>query len=79
MKDQVELGKRAGFLRNMCRRLCRSEYGMSYKAIWKAKIPLKIKKIMWLAMQDAILTKYNLLRRHWQGNKPVPSALKKKP
>ena len=78
MKDQVELGKRAGFLRNMCRHLCRSEYGMSYKAIWKAKIPLKIKNFMWLAMQDAILTKDNRSLCHWQGHEACAFCTEKK-
>lgn len=36
--------------------------------IWKAKMPLKIKIFMWLAKQDVILTKDNLLRKKWKGD-----------
>jgi hypothetical protein len=34
----------------------------------KAKIPEKIKKIMWLLEQKAVLTKDNMIRRKWQGS-----------
>lgn len=37
--------------------------------IWRAKIPLKIKIFIWLIQQNAILTKDNLIRRNWKGNK----------
>jgi hypothetical protein len=36
--------------------------------VWKAKIPEKIKKIMWLIAQKAILTKDNMVRKKWKGN-----------
>jgi len=39
-----------------------------FKHIWKAKLPYKIKIFMWLVENDAILTKDNLLRRHWVGD-----------
>jgi hypothetical protein len=39
------------------------------KMLWKAKLPLKIKIFMWLIKQGAILTKDNLTRRNWQGDK----------
>lgn len=34
-----------------------------------AKVPLKIKFFMWLIQHNAILTKDNLLKRKWQGDK----------
>ena len=37
------------------------------RQLWKAKIPLKIKIFMWLTLQNAILTKDNLLKRKWKG------------
>jgi len=39
-----------------------------FKHIWKAKLPYKIKIFMWLVENDAILTKDNLLHRHWVGD-----------
>jgi hypothetical protein len=39
------------------------------KRLWEAKIPLKIKIFMWLIHGNAILTKDNLSRRNWQGDK----------
>jgi hypothetical protein len=37
--------------------------------IWKANLPLKIKIFMWLVSQNVILTKDNLIKRKWKGNK----------
>lgn len=37
--------------------------------IWKSKIPLKIKIFIWLIQHNAILTKDNLIRKKWKGNK----------
>jgi hypothetical protein len=45
--------------------LTKDDSGSSYKRIWKAKIPAKIKTFMWLIEQGAILTKDNMLRRNW--------------
>ena len=42
--------------------------GVNNKQLWKAKLPLKIKIFMWLTLQNAILTKDNLLKRKWKGN-----------
>ena len=46
--------------------------------IWKAKIPYKIKIFTWLLEKNAILTKYNLIRRKWLGIPPVSSVIKLK-
>jgi hypothetical protein len=35
---------------------------------WKAKIPLKIKFILWYLKRGVILTKDNLVRRKWMGD-----------
>lgn len=48
--------------------LCCNEYGPKLKNLWKAKVPLKIKIYMWLVLQDAILTKDNLIKRKWKGD-----------
>jgi hypothetical protein len=34
-----------------------------HKKIWKGKIPSKIKIFLWLVMNNAILTKDNLIKR----------------
>jgi len=39
-----------------------------FKHIWKAKILYKIKIFMWLVENNAILTKDNLICRHWVGD-----------
>ena len=37
--------------------------------IWKLKLPLKIKVFMWYLYKGVVLTKDNLVRRQWQGDK----------
>jgi len=49
--------------------LCKNDYGHNNNKIWKAKLPIKIKIFLWLVCQNAILTKYNLCKRKWKGNK----------
>jgi hypothetical protein len=39
------------------------------KKLWEAKLPMKIKIFMWLMHENAILTKDNLSRRNWHGDK----------
>jgi len=39
------------------------------KHLWKLKMPLKIKIFMWYLKRGVILTKDNLIRRNWNGNK----------
>lgn len=36
--------------------------------IWKMKMPLKIKIFMWYMKKGIVLTKDNLVKRHWQGS-----------
>jgi len=55
-------------VRSMYNALTRSDAGIYHKMLWKGKIPTKIKIFMWLLMNDAILTKDNLLKRKWQGD-----------
>lgn len=56
-------------LKSLYDHLFMSEPRFPNKMLWKAKIPLKIKIFLWLAAQDAILTKDNLVKRKWKGNK----------
>ena len=39
------------------------------KYIWKIKVPLKIKIFMWFLHRKVILTKDNLIKRNWSGDK----------
>jgi hypothetical protein len=52
----------------MYKHLCKNDYGPNFKNIWKAKMPLKVKIFMWLALQETILTKDNLFKKNWKGN-----------
>jgi hypothetical protein len=47
-----------------------SNYGndRSFKHLWKAKIPLKIKIWLWLIWHNAIATKDTMSARGWTGN-----------
>jgi hypothetical protein len=42
-----------------------------HKPLWNLKVPLKIKVFMWYLLRGVILTKDNLARRNWHGNKNV--------
>jgi hypothetical protein len=53
-------------MRSVYDHLTRNGNGPTYKAIWKAKIPDKVKIFMWLVAQKSILTKDNLIKR--KGN-----------
>jgi hypothetical protein len=37
--------------------------------IWQRKLPMKIKIFMWYLKREVILTKDNLARRNWTGDK----------
>jgi hypothetical protein len=39
------------------------------KYIWKIKVSLKIRIFMWVLHRKVILTKNNLVKRNWNGNK----------
>jgi hypothetical protein len=47
--------------------------------IWKLKVPLKINFFLWCLQKGVILTKYNLARRRWKGNKNVFSVQRMNP
>jgi len=48
-----------------------NDSGPYHKKIWKGKIPAKIKIFLWLMMNNAVLTKDNLLKRKWLVTLPV--------
>ena len=41
----------------------------NHKLIWKLNLPLKIKIFLWYLVKGIILTKDNLIKRNWNGNK----------
>lgn len=47
------------------------ENGVKYphNFMWKIKMPPRVKVFMWLVLRNSILTKDNLLRRGWAGDK----------
>jgi hypothetical protein len=36
--------------------------------VWKLKLPLKVKIFVWYLQKGVVLTKDNLVRRHWKGS-----------
>ena len=48
--------------------LTKNDTGPYHKKVWKGKIPAKIKIFLWLVLNNAILTKDNILKRRWQGD-----------
>jgi hypothetical protein len=66
----MEVGESKNFsVKTMYAQLCRTNAEIHNKRIWKAKIPLKVKVFIWLLQQNAILTKDNLVKRNWHGDK----------
>jgi hypothetical protein len=57
------------FVKSMYRYLFSWEVNFPNKKLWISRIPLKIKIFMWLIQENAILTKDNLVKRNWQGDK----------
>jgi hypothetical protein len=46
------------------------------KQLWKLKVPLKFKKIMWSMRKEVVLTKDNLARRNWGGSNQCSFCLR---
>lgn len=65
-----KLGKNGKFsVKSIYDSLCNQHESINNSFIWKAKVPLKIKIFMWLLENNNILTKDNLIRRNWKGDK----------
>jgi hypothetical protein len=41
----------------------------SFKHLWKAKIPPKIKILLWMIWHNAVTTKNNMMKRGWIGDR----------
>ena len=48
--------------------LTKTDTGQSFRHIWKAKIPPRVKIFMPLLENDVVLTKDNMSKRKWIGN-----------
>jgi hypothetical protein len=46
------------------------------KQLWKLRVLLKIKKIMWHMRREVVLTKVNLARQNWGGSKQCSLCLR---
>jgi len=64
-------------VKSIYKHMFRNSEDVDSKQLWKAKIPLKVKIFMWLTLQNAILTKDNLLKRKWKGSPACAFAKKK--
>lgn len=53
------------------------ENGVKYPQnfMWKTKMPPRVKVFMWLVLRKSILTRDNLLRRGWIGDKKCPFCM----
>jgi hypothetical protein len=55
-------------VKSLYEHLCINGIDRSFRHLWKAKIPLKIKVWLWLIWHNAIATKDNMVKRNWTGN-----------
>lgn len=55
-------------LKSLYNAQCDTEINVSFKHVWKSKVPKKIKNFIWLMTNNAVLTKGNLIKRKWVGN-----------
>ena len=64
------LNKTARFtIRSLYLTLKSSQGPWPHRKLWYAKIPLKIKVFLWLVFKNSVLTRDNLAKRNWNGNK----------
>jgi hypothetical protein len=55
-------------VKTMYNTLTSNDSGPYHKKIWKSKVPAKIQIFLWLVLNNAILTKDNMIRRKRQGD-----------
>jgi hypothetical protein len=63
----------------MYKHLCSNGLDRSFKHLWKAKIPLKIKVWLWLIWHNAIASKDNMIKRGWGEILNASFVIKKRP
>lgn len=62
------LGKKGFSVNPMYKKKMEDQILISYKFLWKSKLPHKIKVFFWLVVRNKILTKDNLKKRNWIGS-----------
>jgi hypothetical protein len=62
------LGKKGFSVNSLYKKKVSDQVAVSYKFLWKSKLPQKIKKIIWLVVRNKILTKDNLKKINWKGS-----------
>jgi hypothetical protein len=62
-------------VKSVYKHLCSNGLDRSFKHLWKAKIPLKIKVWLWLIWHNAIASKDNMIKRGWGGEIPSASSV----
>lgn len=61
-------GKGKFIFKSIYNTLAESDAGPYHKKVWEGKIPAKIKIFVQLILNNAVLTKDNLLKRNWAGD-----------
>ena len=56
-------------VKSLYRDLIKSDVGFSMKFLWKTKVPAKIRFFLWLLARKSILTRDNLIKIGWKGDK----------
>jgi hypothetical protein len=62
------LGKKGFSVNSLYKKKISDQVAVSYKFLWKSKLPQKIKIFIWLVVRNKILTKDNLKKRNWKGS-----------
>jgi hypothetical protein len=66
-------------VKSMYKHLSSNGIDRSFKHLWKAKIPLKIKVWLWLIWHNAIASKDNMIKRGWGETPSASFVIKKRP
>ena len=56
-------------VQSMYRTLLNNANVFHHKVLWRLNLPLKIKIFRWYLLKGVVLTKDNLVKRNWHGNK----------
>jgi hypothetical protein len=62
------LNKKGFSVNSFYKKKVNDQVAVTYKFLWKSKLPQKIKIFIWLVVRNKILTKDNLKKRNWNGS-----------
>jgi hypothetical protein len=62
------LDKKGFSVNSLYKKKVMDQVSVTYKFLWKSKLPQKIKNFIWLVVRNKILTKDNLKNRNWKGS-----------